>query len=75
VRLRLPDGKTEYDVRVDNPRRRAAAVTAVLHDGAPVEVADGIARVALVADGRPHAVRVTLGPAQAPSARPSASKR
>jgi len=61
VRLRLPDGRTRYELEVTNRPGSAAAVTAVSVDGEPATVEDGAARIPLRADGRIHQARVTLG--------------
>ena len=63
VKLRLPDGKTRYEVEVENPTRNAVAVTSATVDGHPASVESGAARVALAADGALHRVSVTLGAA------------
>jgi cyclic beta-1,2-glucan synthetase len=62
VRLRLPDGRTRYEIVVENPERNAAAVVAASVDGAPAPLEDGAARIAFRRDGATHAVRVRLGP-------------
>lgn len=61
VRLRLPDGRTRYTIAAANPRRRARRVLTAHVDGVPAAVADGAARIPLVADGGVHRVRVVLG--------------
>src|SRR5438067_3609104 len=61
VRLRLPDGKTRYDVEVVNPARHAATVVSATVDGEPAAVVSGAAQVPLSADGAVHRVRVSLG--------------
>ena len=63
MKLRLPDGKTRYEVEVENPTRNAVAVTSATVDGHPASVESGAARVALAADGALHRVSVTLGAA------------
>ena len=63
VKLRLPDGKTRYDIEVENPGRSAAAVTSATVDGGPASVEGGAALVALRGDGASHRVCITLGPA------------
>jgi cellobiose phosphorylase len=58
---RLPDGRTRYDVEVENPDGVAAAVRAVTIDGAAGAVVHGAAIVLLAPDGAAHRVVVTLG--------------
>jgi cyclic beta-1,2-glucan synthetase len=61
----LPGGQgTTLALEVRNPHGRAEAVTHATLDGAPVEVADGEAVVALPADGAAHRLEVELGPAR-----------
>ena len=69
---RLVDGRTRYEVTVENPDGCAAAVRAATLDGAAAAVRDGTAEIPLVADGAVHQVVVTLG---AHVASPAASKR
>ncbi|MBI3767959.1 MAG: glycosyl transferase [Deltaproteobacteria bacterium] len=65
VRLRLPDGRGDYEIVVTNPTGLAAVVTAVAVDGAPGAIVAGAAHV--VVDGAAHRVDVVLGAAD-PSA-------
>ncbi len=59
----LPDGKgTVLELRIANPRRRAAAVRHAALDGAPVPVVGGAAELPLPADGACHRLEVELGP-------------
>ena len=62
VRLRLPDGRTRYEIVVENPERNAAAVVAASVDGEAAVLEDGAARIALRRDGATHDVRLRLGP-------------
>src|SRR5207244_1453529 len=62
VRLRLPDGRTSYEILVENPDGNAAAVVAASVDGEPALLEDGAARIALRRDGAAHDVRLRLGP-------------
>ena len=62
VRLRLADGRTHYEILVENPERNAAAVVAASVDGEPAPLEDGAARIALERDGATHRVRLRLGP-------------
>jgi N,N'-diacetylchitobiose phosphorylase len=61
VRYRLPRSKTRYEIVVENPERRAESVRSATLDDEAVEVADGVATVALRDDGGAHRVRVVLG--------------
>ncbi len=61
VRLRLPDGRGDYEIVVTNPTHRAAVVTTVAVDGTPGAIVAGAAHVAV--DGAPHRVDVILGAA------------
>jgi cyclic beta-1,2-glucan synthetase len=60
VTLRLPDGKTHYEIAVENPTGSAAAVASATADGSAAQVVEGSARVALTKDGARHQVRVVL---------------
>src|SRR3989449_2338176 len=51
VKLRLPDGKTRYEVEVVNPARHAATVVSATVDGEPAAVVSGAAQGPLSADG------------------------
>ena len=62
VPLRLPDGRTRYEIVVENPERSAAAVAAASVDGEDGVVEDGAARIALRRDGATHKVPLKLGP-------------
>jgi len=61
VRLRLPDGRTRYEIVVENPERNAAAVVAASVDDEAAVLEDGAARIALRRDGATHQVRLRLG--------------
>ena len=61
VRYRLPDGKTRYEIVVENPERRSESVRSVTIDEGPAPIPNGAALVPLVNDGQTHRVRVTLG--------------
>jgi cellobiose phosphorylase len=61
VSYRLPDGKTRYDIRVENPNGKGLGITAAIVDGKPGTVDQGAARVPLVQDGANHRVRIILG--------------
>ena len=61
VCVRLPDGRTRYEIVVENPERNAAAVVAASVDGEDGVVKDGAARIALRRDGATHQVRLRLG--------------
>ncbi|HEX4414966.1 MAG TPA: hypothetical protein VH107_15125 [Lacipirellulaceae bacterium] len=57
---RLPDGKTRYEIMIENPAGKEHGVTTATLDGQPVLVADGAARVPLKFDGELHRVSVRL---------------
>lgn len=61
VRYRLTDGKTTYEIHVQNPQCKGHGVSAATLDGTPLEKigADG-ARVPVVCDGQTHQVTVVL---------------
>jgi len=61
VRVRLRDGRTHYQVAVENPDKNGATVVAATADGQPQPVVGGAARIALSGDGAVHEVRVILG--------------
>ena len=61
ITYRLPDERTRYEIRVRNPTRNAATVTAVTVDGKSGMVENGSARIPLVRDGCLHRVDVLLG--------------
>jgi cyclic beta-1,2-glucan synthetase len=63
VRLRLRDGRTHYQVAVENPEKNGATVVAATADGQSQPVTGGMARIALASDGAVHEVRVILGAA------------
>jgi hypothetical protein len=58
VRYRLPDGKTRYEIVVENPDRHAEVVRSVTIDGL---LSDGAATIPLLRDGQVHCVRIVLG--------------
>jgi cyclic beta-1,2-glucan synthetase len=55
IRYRLPDGKTVYEITVQNGELEAASL-----DGAALTVADGSALIPLHADGKTHQVEMML---------------
>jgi cyclic beta-1,2-glucan synthetase len=57
---RLPDGRTHYDITIENPAGKETGVTAATLDGNPASVVDGAARVELRPDGATHRVVVRL---------------
>jgi cyclic beta-1,2-glucan synthetase len=61
LRLRLPNGAGEYEISVENPKRKAATVQSVDVDGIPAMVDAGRVRLALANDGGKHRVRVVMG--------------
>src|SRR3989442_5716316 len=68
VRLRLADGRTHYEILVENPERNAAAVVAASVEGEPAPLEDGAARIALEPDAATHPARLRLGPGGAVTA-------
>ncbi len=52
---------TPYDIDVENPRRVQRGVVGAQLDDGTLAVEHGVARIALVQDGRPHRVRIVLG--------------
>ena len=61
VRFRVPGEETQYDIRVENPTRRAARVIAAAVDGGPAKLEGTGACFPLHHDGGLHLVLVTLG--------------
>jgi len=61
VRYRLPDGKTRYEIVVENPDRHAEAMRSVTIDGRPGLLRDGAATIPLLKDGEVHRVGIVLG--------------
>jgi cyclic beta-1,2-glucan synthetase len=57
---RLPDGKTRFEITIENPHGKERGVTSASLDGEPVPVADGAARVPMKCDGEVHRVVVRL---------------
>jgi cyclic beta-1,2-glucan synthetase len=60
LRYRLPESDTVYAISVRNEADDASSVASASVDGAPVPVADGAARIALVDDGTEHTVEIIL---------------
>lgn len=60
LNYRLPDGRTRYEIDIQNPSGKETGVTAATCDGQQAAVADGAARIELNRDGRTHRVVVTL---------------
>ncbi len=63
LHYRPPDHCAVYAIEVNNPDRNAARVVAVLLDGAPGTLEEGVACIPLLGDGRTHRISVTLGAA------------
>ena len=57
---RLPDGKTSYDITIENPAGKEHGVTAATCDDRPAVIAEGAARIPLARDGQSHRVLVRL---------------
>jgi cyclic beta-1,2-glucan synthetase len=60
LNYRRPDGRTNYQITIENPAGKERGVTAATLDGQPVEVANGQARVPIADDGQAHRVVVRL---------------
>lgn len=60
LNYRRPDGRTNYQITIENPAGKERGVTAATLDGQPVEVAGGQARVPILDDGKIHRVVVRL---------------
>lgn len=60
LNYRRPDGRTSYQITIENPAGKERGVTAATLDGQPVEVASGQARVPINDDGKAHRVVVRL---------------
>jgi cyclic beta-1,2-glucan synthetase len=60
LNYRLPDGRTRYEVTIENPAGKETGVTAATLDGEPASVLDGAARITLESDGKIHQVIVRL---------------
>jgi cyclic beta-1,2-glucan synthetase len=58
---RLPDGKTQYEIVVQNPSGIAHTVVQVSLDGEEMAVAEGAALIPLRMDGSQHEVYLRLG--------------
>jgi cyclic beta-1,2-glucan synthetase len=57
---RVPDGKTRYEIRIENPSGAEHGVKEASIDGQPLVVQNGIARVPIVCDAGTHRVVVRL---------------
>jgi cyclic beta-1,2-glucan synthetase len=57
---RLPDGKTRYEIAIENPQGKECGVTSATVDGRRVDVVDGAARVPMESDGAAHRVVIQL---------------
>lgn len=60
LNYRLPDGRTRYEITIENPAGKESGVTAATVDGRPARVVDGAARIELARDGETHRVVVRL---------------
>ncbi len=60
LNYRRPDGRTSYQITIENPAGKQRGVTAATLDGRPVAVAHGQARVPITDDGQAHRVVVRL---------------
>jgi cyclic beta-1,2-glucan synthetase len=66
LRYRLPDGKTLYEIRVDNPEGRAKAVISAACDGLPATIEARAAWIPLRQDGTAHQVQIIVGDLKSP---------
>ncbi|MGH8615061.1 MAG: GH36-type glycosyl hydrolase domain-containing protein [Gammaproteobacteria bacterium] len=62
LHYRIPEGKTQYAIRVRNSSGRAERVVSATVDGTQAPIEDGWACIALVRDGKVHEVEVLLRP-------------
>jgi N,N'-diacetylchitobiose phosphorylase len=60
LRWRLPD-ETTYTIKMTNPAGRGAVLLRAMLDGRALELENGTARLPVLADGRPHDIRLELG--------------
>jgi hypothetical protein len=60
LNYRLPDGKTRYEISIENPSGHEHGVREAKVDGQTIVVAKGIARIPLSDDGKDHRVIVRL---------------
>ncbi len=60
INYRLPDGRTRYEITIENPSGKETGVTVATLDDAPAIVEAGTARIALQCDGKSHRVVVRL---------------
>jgi cyclic beta-1,2-glucan synthetase len=60
MKYRLPDGKTCFDITIENPAAKERGVTVATLDGRRVELAGGGARVPIARDGKLHRVVIRL---------------
>ena len=60
LNYRLPDGKTRFEITVNNPRGKERGVNWATLDGEPAAVVNGAARIPLLRDGRSHRVVIEL---------------
>jgi cyclic beta-1,2-glucan synthetase len=60
LNYRLPDGKTSYEITIENPSGREHGVQSASIDDKPGVVANGAARLPLLRDGQSHRVIVRL---------------
>jgi cyclic beta-1,2-glucan synthetase len=57
---RLPDGRTRYEIMIENPHGKESGVTAATLDGEPAAVVEAVARVELKQDGELHRVVIRM---------------
>jgi cyclic beta-1,2-glucan synthetase len=60
LNYRMPDGKTHYEITIENPSGKECGVTSATLDDEPAAVEAGAARVPLARDGKTHRVVIRL---------------
>jgi cyclic beta-1,2-glucan synthetase len=60
LNYRAPDGRTRYEITIENPAGKETGVSAATFDGQSARVVDGAARIELKQDGATHRVVVRL---------------
>jgi cellobiose phosphorylase len=61
MKYRLPDRRTVYDIEVDNPSGRAAAVVSASMGATQFPIDKAGARIVLRRDGKLHKIKIVLG--------------
>ena len=60
LKYRLPDGKTCYEITIENPSGKEHGVSSAILDDQPAAIEGGVARIPLVRDGQTHRVVIRL---------------